>query len=222
MPAKKPNQPNKPKPPRSPGKKPKTALRIEFEKQLKRIERAEKKLLKEGYIIEKPDYKGRTEYKRITKQAIERLKQIKPKTIRAAAIHETKPGSGEYVKGTEYYKTQQAIKRAGNLQIRKMISEKIDEWGSLDPNPQHQSVYLQDALKNVGNKFLRENEQYIMLTLSKMIRMYPSVPKEALQQGTELLSMFYSATTKMSTDEKIENIILSEDYPEEFENGDWY
>lgn len=66
--------------------KKRTALQQEYQKQIKRITRAARKLKKEGYDLDLEAILGDTP-KRVTKSRIQKLKNIKPKTLRQQAVY---------------------------------------------------------------------------------------------------------------------------------------
>lgn len=191
----------------------KTPNQIAFEKELQRIRRAEKRLQKQGYVIDNRVL-GRTSYKRYTKAAIERLKAIKPTQLRAAAVHESK--TGELISGTEYYKQQrsEAAKKAAETRKIKKKKKDIAEYKqNKDQLPTFEvkqylinildlsfnDVEAKKAAKDIINKLkqaiddasatvLYDNESYISSEIAVIRNVYDSDPNEADNLSNKLIS----------------------------------
>lgn len=191
----------------------KTPNQIEFEKELKRIRRAEQRLQKQGYVIDNRVL-GRTSYKRYTKAAIERLKAINPTELRAAAVHESK--TGELISGTEFYKQQRsdAAKRAAETRkIKKKKKDVVEYKQNKDQLPKFKvKQYLinildlsfndtqsEKAAKDIVNKLkqaiddasatvLYDNESYISSEIAVIRNVYDSDPNEADNLSNKLIS----------------------------------
>lgn len=191
----------------------KTPNQIAFEKELKRIRRAEHRLQKQGYVIDNRVL-GRTSYQRYTKAAIERLKSIKPAELRAAAVHESK--TGEIISGAEFYKQQrsEAAKRAAETRkIKKKKKDIADYKQNKDQLPTFKvKQYLinildlsfndaqsEKAAKDIINKLkqaiddasatvLYDNETYISSEIAVIRNVYDSDPNEADNLSNKLIS----------------------------------
>lgn len=191
----------------------KTPNQIEFEKELKRIRRAEQRLQKQGYIIDNRVL-GRTKYQRYTKAAIERLKSIKPAELRAAAVHESK--TGEIISGTEFYKQQrsEAAKRAAETRkIKKKKKDIADYKQNKDQLPTFKvkqyliniidlsfnDVQAEKIAKDIVNKLkqaiedasataLFNNESYISSEIAVIRNVYESDQNEADNLSSKLIS----------------------------------
>lgn len=191
----------------------KTPNQIEFEKELKRIRRAEQRLQQQGYVIDNRVL-GRTTYKRYTKAAIERLKSIKPTELRAAALHESK--TGEIISGTEFYKQQrsEAAKRAAETRKIKKKKKDIAYYKkNKDQIPTFRvkqylinildlsfnDVEAEKAAKDIVNKLkqaiedasatvLFDNETYIASQISIIRNVYDSDVNEADNLSNKLIS----------------------------------
>lgn len=191
----------------------KTPNQIEFEKELKRIRRAEQRLQKQGYIIDNRVL-GRTKYQRYTKAAIARLKSITPTELRAAAVHESK--TGEIISGTEFYKQQrsEAAKRAAETRkIKKKKKDIADYKLNKEQLPTFEvkqyliniidlsfnDVQLEKAAEDIINKLkqaiedasaaaLFDNESYISSEIAAIRNVYDSDPNEADNLSNKLVS----------------------------------
>ena len=191
----------------------KTPNQIEFEKELKRIRRAEHRLQKQGYVIDNRVL-GRTSYKRYTKAAIERLKSITPTELRAAAVHESK--TGEIISGTEFYKQQrsEAAKRAAETRkIKKKKKDIADYKQNKDQLPTFEvkqylinildlsftEVQSEKAAKDIVNKLkqaiedasaamLFDNESYISSEIAVIRNVYESDQNQADDLSNKLIS----------------------------------
>ena len=191
----------------------KTPNQIAFEKELKRIRRAEQRLQKQGYIIDNRVL-GRTKYQRYTKAAIERLKSIKPAELRAAAVHES--NTGEIISGTEFYKQQrsEAAKRAAETRkIKKKKKDIADYKQKKDQLPTFKvkqylinildlsftEVQSEKAAKDIVNKLkqaiedasatmLFENESYISSEIAVIRNVYESDQNQADDLSNKLIS----------------------------------
>lgn len=191
----------------------KTPNQIAFEKELKRIRRAEQRLQQQGYVIDNRVL-GRTTYQRYTKAAIERLKSIKPAELRAAAVHESK--TGEIISGTEFYKQQRsaAAKRAAETRkIKKKKKDTADYKQNKDQLPTFKvkqylinvidlsfnDVQLEKAAKDIVNKLkqaiddasatvLYDNESYISSEIAVIRNVYESDQNQADDLSNKLIS----------------------------------
>lgn len=191
----------------------KTPNQIAFEKELKRIRRAEHRLQSQGYVIDNRVL-GRTSYQRYTKAAIERLKAIKPAELRAAAVHESK--TGEIISGTEFYKQQrsEAAKRAAETRKikkkKKDIADYKENKGQLPAFKVKQyliniidlafnDVQSEKIAKDIVNKLkqaiedasataLFDNESYISAEIAVIRNVYDSVQNEADSMSNKLVS----------------------------------
>lgn len=191
----------------------KTPNQIAFEKELKRITRAEQRLQKQGYVIDNRVL-GRTSYKRYTKAAIERLKSINPAELRAAAVHESK--TGEIISGAEFYKQQrsEAAKRAAETRkINKKKKDIADYKQNKDQLPifkvkqylinildlAFNDVQSKKAAKDIVNKLkqaiedasaavLFDNESYISSEITAIRNVYDSDQNEADGLTNKLIS----------------------------------
>lgn len=191
----------------------KTPNQIAFEKELKRIRRAEHRLQNQGYVIDNRVL-GRTSYQRYTKAAIERLKSIKPAELRAAAVHESK--TGEIISGTEFYKQQrsEAAKRAAETRkIKKKKKDIADYKENKDRLPTlkvkqyliniidlaFNDVQSEKAAKDIVNKLkqsiedasataLFNNESYISSEIAVIRNVYDSDHNEADNMSNKLVS----------------------------------
>lgn len=183
----------------------KTPNQIAFEKELKRIRRAEQRLQQQGYVIDNRVL-GRTSYQRYTKAAIERLKSIKPTQLRAAAVHESK--TGEIISGTEFYKQQrsEAAKRAAATRKKKkqqaqepvfdvkayLISVVETSFSDLTQEATAQRIInkLKSAIQNAPLKVLYDNEKYIAEEISIIRNIYGSDQAQAEVVADKLVSFF--------------------------------
>lgn len=191
----------------------KTPNQIEFEKELKRIRRAEQRLQKQGYIIDNRVL-GRTNYQRYTKATIARLKSISPTELRAAAIHESK--TGEIISGTEFYKQQrsEAAKRAAETRkINKKKKDIADYKQNKDQLPTFKvkqylinildlsftEVQSENAAKDIINKLkqaiedasvtvLYDNESYISSEIAVIRNVYASDQNQADDLSNKLIT----------------------------------
>lgn len=186
----------------------KTPNQIEFERQLKRINRSIKKLQKQGYVVDN-SVLGRTQYQRYTKAAINRLKSITPGVIRANAVHET--STGEIVSGTEYYRQQrkQAAKKGWETRRAKSKSTKRPESGpptlsikdylneivssffadvSDDEIAKQIKTKLTTAIKGADEALLYRNENYISLSIAEIRSIYGSDQDRAVQATDDLVT----------------------------------
>lgn len=186
----------------------KTPNQIEFERQLKRINRAIKKLQKQGYVVDN-SVLGRTQYQRYTKTAINRLKAITPDVIRANAVHETP--TGEIVSGTEYYKQQrkQAAKKGWEtrrakakapkaheietptLSIKDYLNEIVSSFFadiSDDEIAKQIKTKLATAINNADEGLLYRNENYISLAIAEIRSIYGSDQERAVQATDDLVT----------------------------------
>ena len=193
----------------------KTPNQIEFERQLKRINRSIKKLQQQGYVVDQRIL-GRTEYTRYTKQAISRLKQIKPSTIRAASVHESP--TGELISGTEYYKkqrseqakkgweTRRAKKKPATVEVdktptftaKKYLIDSLNSYFSDvtgETNAKKILDNLSSAIESAESKLLYDNENYIALRIAEIRSIYGSEQEEALKMSEDL-SAFISRLTE--------------------------
>lgn len=193
----------------------KTPNQIEFERQLKRINRSIKKLQQQGYVVDQRIL-GRTEYTRYTKQAISRLKQIKPATIRAASVHESP--TGELISGTEYYKkqrseqakkgweTRRAKKKPATVEVdktptftaKKYLIDSLNSYFSDvtgETNAKKILDNLSSAIESAESKLLYDNENYIALRIAEIRSIYGSEQEEALKMSEDL-SAFISRLTE--------------------------
>ena len=183
----------------------KTPNQIEFERQLKRINRSIKKLQQQGYVVDQRIL-GRTDYTRYTKQAISRLKQIKPATIRAASVHESP--TGDLISGTEYYKKQRSEQAKKGWQTRR--AKKKPTPAEVDKVPSFTTkkylidtlnTYFSDvtgetsakildnlstAIETAESKLLYDNENYIALRIAEIRSIYGSDQEEALKMSEDL------------------------------------
>lgn len=223
----------------------KTPNQIEFEKELKRIRRAEKRLQKQGYVIDNRVL-GRTSYKRYTKAAIERLKSISPTELRAAALHESK--TGEIISGTEFYKQQrsEAAKRAAETRkIKKKKKDVADYKQNKDQLPTFEvKQYLINILdlafndqtkknaKDIVNKLkqaiddasatvLYDNESYISSEIAVIRNVYDSDPNEADNLSNKLIS-FLKRSQGSSLAETLEAIGAYDNLESETEDFEDY
>ena len=191
----------------------KTPNQIAFEKELKRIRRAEHRLQSQGYVIDNRVL-GRTTYKRYTKAAIERLKSITPTELRAAAVHESK--TGEIISGTEFYKQQrsEAAKRAAETRkIKKKKKDIADYKQNKEQLPKFKvkqylinildlafnDVQAEKAAKDIVNKLkqgiedasatvLFDNESYISSEIAGIRNVYESDQNQADDLSNKLVS----------------------------------
>lgn len=191
----------------------KTPNQIEFEKELKRIRRAEQRLQKQGYIIDNRVL-GRTNYQRYTKATIARLKSISPTELIAAAIHESK--TGEIISGTEFYKQQrsEAAKRAAETRkINKKKKDIADYKQNKDQLPTFKvkqylinildlsftEVQSENAAKDIINKLkqaiedasvtvLYDNESYISSEIAVIRNVYASDQNQADDLSNKLIT----------------------------------
>lgn len=181
----------------------KTPNQIEFERQLKRIRRAIKKLQKQGYVVDN-SVLGRTQYQRYTKSAINRLKSITPDVIRANAVHET--STGEIISGTEYYKQQrsQAAKKGWEtrrakeprpdppiLSIKDYLNEIVSSFFadvSDDEIAKEIITKLTTAINNADEGMLYRNENYISLAIAEIRSIYGSDQERAVEATDDLVT----------------------------------
>lgn len=191
----------------------KTPNQIAFEKELKRIRRAEHRLQSQGYVIDNRVL-GRTSYQRYTKAAIERLKSIKPAELRAAAVHESK--TGEIISGTEFYKQQrsEAAKRAAETRkINKKKKDIAEYKQNKDQLPtlkvkqyliniidlSFNDIQLEKTAKDIANKLkqaiedasaavLFDNESYISSEIAVIRNVYASDQNQAEDLSNKLIS----------------------------------
>lgn len=224
----------------------KTPNQIEFEKELKRIRRAEHRLQKQGYIIDNRVL-GRTSYQRYTKAAIERLKSIKPAELRAAAVHESK--TGEIISGTEFYKQQrsEAAKRAAETRkIKKKKKDVADYKRNKDQLPTFKvkqylinildlsfnDVQSEKAAKDIVNKLkqaiedasaaaLFDNESYIASEIATIRNVYDSDPNEADNLCNKLVS-FLMRSQGSSLSDTLKAIGVYDNLESETEDFDDY
>ena len=224
----------------------KTPNQIEFEKELKRIRRAEQRLQKQGYVIDNRVL-GRTSYKRYTKAAIARLKSISPTELRAAAVHESK--TGEIISGTEFYKQQrsEAAKRAAETRkIKKKKKDIADYKQNKDQLPTFEvkqyltnildlafnDVEAKKAAKDIINKLkqaiddasanvLFDNESYISSEIAVIRNVYDSDPNEADNLSNKLIS-FLKRSQGSSLAETLEAIGAYDNLESETEDFEDY
>lgn len=186
----------------------KTPNQIEFERQLKRINRSIKRLQKQGYVIDN-SVLGRTQYQRYTKSAINRLKAITPDIIRANAVHETT--TGEIVSGTEFYKQERRnaakkgwkTRRAKSkttktpepetptLSIKDYLSEVVSGFFadiSDDEIAKQIKTKLTTAINNADEALLYRNENYISLAIAEIRSIYGSDQERAVQATDDLVT----------------------------------
>lgn len=186
----------------------KTPNQIEFERQLRRINRAIKKLQKQGYVVDNAVL-GRTQYQRYGQTAINRLKSITPDVIRANAVHESP--SGEIVSGTEYYKQQRKQAAIKGWETRRAKSKTPKK-----PEPEPPTLSVKDYLNEIVNSFfadiandeiakqiitklttainnadeglLYRNENYISLSIAEIRSIYESDQERAVQATDDLVT----------------------------------
>ena len=191
----------------------KTPNQIEFEKELKRIRRAEQRLQQQGYVIDNRVL-GRTSYQRYTKAAIERLKSIKPAELRAAAVHESK--TGEIISGTEFYNQQrsEAAKRAAEtrktkkkkkdiadykqnkdqlptLKVKQYLINIIDlSFNDVQTKKTAKDIInkLKKAIEDASATMLFDNESYISSEIAIIRNVYDSDPNDADNLSNKLIS----------------------------------
>lgn len=184
----------------------KTPNQIEFERQLKRINRSIKKLQQQGYVVDQRIL-GRTDYTRYTKQAISRLKQIKPATIRAASVHESP--TGDLISGTEYYKKQRSeqakkgwetrrakkksaqaeVDKTPTFTVKKYLIDTLNNYFSDvadDTNAKKILDNLSSAINSADSKLLYDNENYIASTIAEIRSIYDSDQEEAVKTAEDL------------------------------------
>lgn len=196
----------------------KTPNQIEFERQLKRINRSIKKLQKQGYVVDN-SVLGRTQYQRYTKTAINRLKSITPDVIRANAVHETT--TGEIVSGTEYYKQQRRnaakkgweTRRAKSktakthepktptLSIKDYLNEIVNSFFadvSDEEKAKQIKTKLTTAINNADEGMLYRNENYISLAIAEIRSIYGSDQERAVEATDDLVTFITRLNNKTS------------------------
>lgn len=204
----------------------KTPNQIEFERQLKRINRSIRKLQQQGYVVDQRIL-GRTEYTRYTKQAISRLKQIKPSTIRAASVHESP--TGELISGTEYYKKQRSEQAKKGWETRRAKKKSAQSDTAKPPtftakkylidslnayfsdvagenNAKRILDILSSAIESAESKLLYDNENYIALRIAEIRSIYASDQEEALKMSEDLGSFISRLTENTSLFDTISSL----------------
>lgn len=171
----------------------KTQNRKEFELELKRIRRAVKRLKAQGYDVpEETELIGRTDYKRYTKQAINRLKKITPTKIRAESLA-LDEYTGKLISGTEYYKQQlsERAKKAAktrrakehakgnlNFQVKAFLKDQLDTIVNAenenDRAPRGISSALASAIDRSDTQWLVDIQSDIVSEIAYITSLYAS------------------------------------------------
>ena len=198
----------------------KTPNRIEFERQLKRIRKGIRGLQKQGYVVDN-SVLGRTNYQRYTKQAINRLKEITPKVLRANAVHETP--TGEIISGEEYYRLRRRVAalkgwetrrariepsaqatvgaKAPTLNVKQYLTDTLNSRFSeiaKDQNAQKILNSVSSAIKTAETKLLYDNETYISSQIAEIRIVYDSDQEEAVKMSDDL-SVFITRLTEKTS-----------------------